>query len=113
MGGAAHFGRRVVDCHSQPDALHDGEVGQVVAKKGNFRFFGAGLAENVFISRDLVALFFVNKLDVQLFAASAKGGAAAAGDDASAQSSGDGESETLAVVGVERLTLQCVAIRLR
>ena len=113
MGGAAHFGRGVVDGNGQADALHDGEIGEVIAKKGDFGFLGAGLAQDVFVSRDFVPLFLVNKLDVQLLAAAAQSGAAAAGNDAGAQSGGHGESEALAVVSVERLTLERVAILLR
>src|SRR6266481_3108654 len=109
--GAADFGGGVVDGDGQSNAAHDGEVRQVIAEEGDFGFLGAGLAQDIFVGGNFVALLLVDKFDVQFFAAAAKCRAAAAGDDPGAQTGGDGEREALAVVGVKRLDLKGVVVR--
>ena len=106
VGGAADFRRGVVDGDGEADALHDHQVGEIIAEEGDFGFLRAGFAEDVFVGGDLVTLLFVDEFDVQLFAASAQSGAAASGNDAGAQAGGDGQCETLAVVSVKRFALK-------
>jgi hypothetical protein len=90
VGGAADFRRGVMNCDSQADALHDSQIGEVVAEEGDFGFFGAGLSQDVFVGGDLVALLFVDEFDVEFLAAPAEGWAGSAGDDAGAQAGGNG-----------------------
>ena len=113
MGGAADFGGGVVHGDGQSNALHDGQVWQVVTKESDLRFLGAGLAQDVFVGRDFVALLFVDKLDVQFFAAATESRAGAAGDDAGTQTGGDGEREALAVVSVKIFQFERGAVGLR
>ncbi len=112
VGGAAHFGRGVMDGDGQADALHHHQVGEIVAEEGDFGLLRAGFAEDVFVGGDLVTLLLVDELDVQLFAAAAKGGAAASGDDARAQAGRNSEREALAVVSVKRFALESRAVGL-
>src|SRR5260370_32929132 len=110
VGGAADFGRGVVNGDSQPDAAHDGEVGQVITEKGDFGFLGAGLAQDVFVGGDFVSLLLIDEFDVEFFAPAPEGRAAPSSDHAGAQTGSDGEREALAVVGVKRLDLKGVSV---
>src|SRR5260370_28039850 len=88
VGGAADFRGSVMNGGRQADALHDHQVRQVIAKKSDFRFLSAGLAQDIFVSGNLVPLLLVDKFDIQFFAAAAQSGPAPAGDDAGAQPGG-------------------------
>ncbi len=77
VGGPAHFRGGVVNGDGQSYPLHEGQVRQVIAEKGDFRFLCAGFPQDVFVSGNLVALLLVDKLDVQLFTPSAQSRAAA------------------------------------
>ncbi len=70
----------------------------------------AGLSQNVFVGGDFVALFLVDKSNVEFLAAAAKRGAAAAGDYAGVETGGDGQGQALAVMGVEVLDFERAAI---
>src|SRR5689334_6824970 len=59
VGSAAYFRRGVVNSDGEADALHDHQVGKIVAEESDFRFLGAGLAKNVFVGGDFMALLFV------------------------------------------------------
>ena len=113
MGGPADFRGGVVNGDGQSYPLHEGQVRQVIAEKGDFRFLCAGFPQDVFVSGNLVALLLVDKLDVQLLTPSAQSRAAASGNDARPQPGGDGKREALAVVGVKRLAFESRTIRLR
>jgi hypothetical protein len=112
VGGAAHFRGGVVDGDGEADALHDHQVREIIAEEGDFGLLRAGFAEDVFVGSDFVTLLFVDEFDVQLFAAAAKGGAAASGDDAGAQAGGHGQREALTVVSVKRFALEGRAVGL-
>src|ERR1700682_4663185 len=113
VGRPPHFWCGIVDGDRQSHAIHYGQVRQVIAKIGDFRFLRSGLAQDIFVSRDLVPLLLVDKLDIQLFTASAQSCAGAAGDDAGPQPGGNGQREALAVVSVNILQLKCGPVRLR
>src|SRR6266850_2944642 len=113
MSGTFYFVGGVSDGHSQTDPLHNHQIGQVVAEEGDLGFVDAGFSQNVFVSGDLVALFFVDKGDVEFLAAAAKRGAAAAGNHAGVETGGDGQGQALAVMGVEILDFERAAVRLR
>ncbi len=55
VGGAAHFRGGVVNGEGESNALHDGQVGEVIAEKGDLRFLGAGLAQHIFVGGEFVA----------------------------------------------------------
>src|SRR2546427_10833605 len=101
VGGAGDFGGGVVHGDGQSNALHDGQVRQVVTKESDLRFLGAGLAQDVFVGRDFVALLFVDKLDVQFFAAATESWAGATGDDAGTQTGGAGGRGGVAGTGLK------------
>src|SRR5213595_3805573 len=83
--GAFHFRSRVSHGYREPDAAHDEQVGQIIAKIGDLGFLCSGFSQNIFISCNFVPLLLVDKLDVQLFATATQRRAAPAGDDAGAQ----------------------------
>ena len=112
VGGAADFRGSVVDGDGEADAVHDHQVGEIIAEEGDFGFLRAGFAEDVFVRGDLVTLLFVDEFDVQLFAAPAQSGAAATSDDTSAQAGGNGQREALAVVSVKCFAFERRAVRL-
>src|SRR5260370_5047479 len=109
---AADFRGSIVNGDRESDALHDHQVGQVIAEEGDFRFLGAGLAQDILVSRNLVPLLLVDKFDIQFFAAAAKSGAAPPADEPGAKAPGGSEREALAVVRVKCLALERRTIRL-
>src|SRR5437870_2874879 len=113
MSHAFYFRGGVAHSHRKPNPPHDHEVRQIIAEKGHLGFLRTGLAQDIFVGRDFMTLLFVNKLDVQLFAPAPERRAAASGDDAGAQARSHGKRESLAVVRVEGLDFEGMAVLLR
>ena len=111
VGDCLHLGAGVGGSDREAADPQNREVDDVVADVSELVEGDAGLGDDLFDGRHLVALALVHKLDLEILGADGDRARVALGDQADAETADAGERDAEAVVSGEALELDAVGVR--
>jgi hypothetical protein len=108
-----HFEHGVADSDRKAYAAHHRQIRQIVADESDSRFRDSCFYEYFFQRGNFRGLLLIDEFHLHFVGAAEEGGAFTTRNATGAQSCGMRESQTLAVMGVERFDFESGAVGLR